>query len=130
MLFLFSCERCLQILALLVMMWFHLRARIIFVELPLPRCFCQLVGLPGAGALSLGVDFSFFLHRFLRSIFVFLEGFVPLAPLLQLGPLLILRILVLGGGVLGCFSFWGRLRISGNLRCSILFPWGGWLPGF
>ena len=107
------------------------------MELPLPQCSCQLVGLPGAGALSLGVNFSFFLLRFFTVLFVLLEGFVPLAPSSLLGPLLILHILFFGGGVLGCFSFRGRIQISGILRCNILFPllgggWGGgeWLPGF
>ena len=73
--------------------------------------FSRLVGLPGAGALSLRITFSFFFHHVLRSVFFFFfsEGFVPLAPLSQLGLSLILHILVLGGGVLGCFSFQGRM---------------------
>ena len=71
--------------------------------------FSRLVGLPGAGAFSLGVTFSFFLHHVLRSGFVFSEGFVLLAPSSRLGPSLILHILVLGGGVLGCYSFRGQM---------------------
>ena len=116
-LFLFSCDRCPRILALFVMMRFHLQVRVVFVELPLPRCSCQLIGLPGAGNPNLGVNFGFLLHCVLRPIFVFSEGFVPLAHMLRLGPSLILCILVL------VVEFWGISHPGG--KCESLGGGGG-----
>ena len=55
---------------------------------------------------------------------MFSKGCISLVPSSRLGPSLILRKLVLGGGIVGCFSFRERMQISGIHRCSILFPWG------
>ena len=121
MLFLSSCKRCLRILALFVMVQFHLQVRIVFMELPLPQCSCQPVGLPGAGALSLGVDFSFFFLSVLQFFLFFRRESFPWPLCHSLGPSSILHILVLGGGVLGCFSF--RRRSLGVTFFSL--GWGG-----
>ena len=53
------------------------------MELPLPRCFCKLVGLPGAGALGLEVDivfFFFFFYVMLHSPFSIFGGICSLGP--------------------------------------------------
>ena len=52
---------------------------------------------------ALEVDIGFFLRRASQSVQYFREGFVPLTPLSRLGLSLSLRILVLGGVVLGWF---------------------------
>ena len=58
--FLSSSGWYLRVLALFVMLQFHLRLRVLFVELTLPRFFSLLVGLPGCGTLSLGVPSGWF----------------------------------------------------------------------